>query len=75
MWEDDDTWPDNDVYGQIVSTAGTRVGGSIPICTASGLQGERKVRVACGGSRYFVVWPDARNGEENWDIYARLVNV
>lgn len=74
VWEAEASSEGDDVYGQIVSTSGSRVGGPIPICTAFGPQGERGTRLAYGGSRYLVVWQDGRNGEDDWDIYARLVN-
>jgi hypothetical protein len=74
VWEDDDTYPDDDVYGRLVTPSGAYASDPIPICTAPGLQGEQEIRVAFGGGRFLVTWPDARDGTSNWDIYARLVN-
>ena len=71
VW-DDDGHEDADVYGQLVSTAGSRVGTEIPIGVES--MDERNAEVAYDGSRYLVAWTSKRDsGPELYDIYGCFV--
>jgi hypothetical protein len=63
-----------DVYGALVSPAGTVVANDLPISTAPGFQG--RPAVSFDGTRYLVAWADIRTGTSGADdeIYAARVN-
>ncbi len=70
VWDDKVNGLD-DIYGQLLSSDGTAIGSSFPICTAVGPQNHPAVDYNSVENEWMVVWQDSRN--ENWDIYgARL---
>ncbi len=73
VWDDevDTNTYDWNVLGQLVSPAGTLVGGVIPICTEPGPQ--LPTGVAFDGNHYLTVWMDMSN-PANWDCYGQFLN-
>ena len=59
VWTDDDNNPNDDVYGQFISKAGTLVGSPFPISQAARKQTVNSI--AFDGANYLVVWEDSRN--------------
>lgn len=77
VWQDDATRPNDDIYGQFISTSGTRVGSAFPISRARGRQGHEGISSAFGGTDYLVVWTDERYsvaGQGPRYVYGQLVS-
>lgn len=73
VWDDAANYPNDDIYGQLVSRSGALVGSPFPICTAPGMQDLTRggPPIAFGAGKYLVVWRDGRSGTNA--SYARLV--
>jgi hypothetical protein len=69
-WTDDETTPQNQVYGQFVTPSGTLVGASFRIGRASG--GEEVSDLVFGGGKYLVVWV-CRGDEVCTGVHGQLV--
>ena len=74
-------WPSNDIYGQLLSSAGLRQGNSFPICNEPLPQSGPVVAYNSVDNEYMVLWGDLRNtiliGDEPImvvDSYAQLVS-
>jgi hypothetical protein len=63
-----------DVYGQIVSSSASLVGGNFAISLAAGDQWAPEVAYNSTDNEYLVVWWDLRNGLGNSDVYGRRVS-
>ena len=85
VWEDDATFPYNDIYGQFISPLGNLIGSPFPISQAAGRQEMGAIgAIGFGGTNYLVVWQDFRNDNDHdgqcdsgegtcIDIYGQLV--
>src|SRR3972149_705913 len=62
----------NDIYGQLISTAGALSGANFSITTASNDQ--NTPRVTYDGINYFVTWQDSRNSTTFREIYGNGVS-
>jgi hypothetical protein len=60
-----------DIKGRTVTPSG-ELGSVIDICTASNCQADSNVQYDSVNDRFCVVWEDARNGQNNYNIYGRL---
>ncbi len=79
VWPDDtkssEEHNDDDILGRLVSRAGAPIGSVIPICTAPEMQGFDQVNsLVFDGLNYLTAWTDARNGDDDANIYARLIS-
>ena len=73
VWEDDANSPNNDVYGQFISSAGQLAGGQLPLCTQT--ENQYSPSVCFGRTHYLVAWPSRRRGSpELYDIEGCLVS-
>lgn len=74
VWEDGRNGSANsDIYGQLVTPAGTLAGPEIPITTEA--ERQRAPAVAFDGTNSLVVWQSRRSGSpELWDTYGRFVS-
>jgi hypothetical protein len=61
-----------DVYGQLVTTAGALLGPAIPISTQD--ESQKAPAVAFDGTNYLVAWASRRSGPELWDVYGRFIS-
>jgi hypothetical protein len=68
VWTDDATYPNHDVYGQLISTSGALFGPPFPISADAGAQDVQSV--AFNGSNFLVVWWDGTDD----GLYGRLVS-
>ena len=74
VWEDKRNGSANsDIYGQLVTPAGTLAGPEIPITTEA--ERQRAPSVAFDGTNSLVVWQSRRSGSpELWDTYGRFLS-
>jgi PKD repeat protein len=69
-WQDQRT-SDHNIYAQRFDANGTKVGGEITVCDASGNQGFPAIAMN-SQDEFFVTWEDYRNsGTTGWDVYAQ----
>ncbi|MCR4318742.1 MAG: fibronectin type III domain-containing protein [Candidatus Brocadiaceae bacterium] len=74
VWGDDANYPNDDIYGQFISTAGTLVGTPFAINQAAGYQDQSGLRsVIFDGLNYFVVWGSAPVRDGCNDEYGQFV--
>jgi hypothetical protein len=59
VWTDDANHPNDDIYGQLISSSGSLLGSPFPITKASGRQ--EIGGIAFDGTNYLIVWEDFRN--------------
>jgi hypothetical protein len=62
------------IGGALVTPAGT-VTSRFIICDSSGIQADPSVTYDSTSHRFFVVWEDARDSPNNYDVYGRIYNV
>ncbi len=77
VWEDDATYPNDDIYGQFIDTSGDLAGSPFPISTAAGKQRFEFIGIAFGGTDYLVIWTDGRDsiGDQGpWYVYGQFVS-
>lgn len=65
--------PDSkNIIARFVSTSGNVDNSDIIICEEDDVQGDPMVKFDNKNNRFCVVWEDARNGKNNYNIYGRL---
>ena len=75
VWRDQRIGPDNDnsdIYGQLITPAGTLLGSEIAISTQAGKQ--RHPAAAFDGTNYLTVWISQQAGGGQWDTYGRFIS-
>jgi hypothetical protein len=75
VWDDYRSGPENDIYGQRVSSGGALAGINFPISTAPANQRFPKVAYDSLDNSYLVVWEDFRTGQFNIEIYGQRVSI
>lgn len=70
VWADDESYPNDDIYGQLVSTSGEPVTEAFPISPAQGH--DSRPMVAYGGGQYLVAWTD--RSSDNPRVRGQLVS-
>jgi len=73
VWEDYRSGTNFDIYGQLISTTGTLIGGNFTISTAPDDQWYPSVAYDSVNQRFLVAWEDNRSGT-TWNIYGQLIN-
>jgi hypothetical protein len=63
-----------DIGGALVTPDGT-VTSRFIICDSTGIQADPYVAFDSKNHRFFVVWEDAREGTQNYDVYGRIYSV
>lgn len=71
IWEDDASYPNDDVYGQRISPAGSLVGAPFSVSAAAGFQHISGHALAYGGGKYLTVFHDNRSGTDS--VYGQLI--
>jgi hypothetical protein len=63
-----------DIYARTVQRSGSTLvlGSVINVCTQTNCQADPNVEFDSVNNRFCVVWEDARNGQDNYNIYGRL---
>jgi hypothetical protein len=74
VWTDGRNNTGGDVYGQLISSSGSLVGGSIAISTASNSQARPGIAYNSINDQYLVVWEDSRNTSSESDIYGQIMS-
>ena len=74
VWEDprNSTGSNTDIYGQIVNSDGSLIGGNIAVSTAVNHQFHPSTTYDSVNQRFFVVWMDSRITD--YDLYGQLVD-
>lgn len=74
VWRDERNGSGNrDIYGQLVSPAGTLFGSEIPIATQA--ENEQEPSTAFDGTNYLVIWQSKRAAPpELYDTYGKLIS-
>ncbi len=75
VWDDYRSGPENDIYGQRVSSSGVLAGINFPISTAPDNQRFPKVAYDSLDNSYLIVWEDFRTGLVNIEIYGQRVSI
>ncbi len=75
VWEDNRnaTTTGEDIYGQLISSSGSLIGGNIAISTATGNQQRPGVAYNSTLDQFLVVWGDDRTPADGSDIYGQIV--
>jgi hypothetical protein len=73
VWQGYDRVTGVNIYGQRLSASGSPVGGAFAISEAAGAQVVPSVAYDASAGQYWVVWTDARAGQD-MDIYARRLS-
>ncbi len=64
---------EGDIYGQLVTPSGTKLGSEIPIAADTGYQTEPSI--GFDGTNYLAVWQNRRvSGAELYDTYAKFIS-
>lgn len=75
-WEDERNGNNNsDIYAQRIDTSGVVqwTTNGVLLCNATDNQFIPKISIDGAGGA-IITWTDLRNGSQNWDIYAQLIN-
>ena len=77
VWSDDANYPNNDIYGQFISTSGALVGSPFTINTAAGKQELASSSIIFDGTNYLVTWQDGRvsiGDQGPWYAYGQIIS-
>jgi hypothetical protein len=76
VWEDDRSFDNRgyDIYGQLVSFDGSRVGSNFRISRSNSDEFSPAVAYSPHDGRFLVVWEDNRRDDSSKDIYGQLVS-
>jgi len=72
-WDDDRSGDFRDIYGQLISSTGTLIGGEFTICTENMYQYLPSVAYDPVSQHFLVVWEDYRSFS-SYDIYGQLIS-
>jgi hypothetical protein len=70
VWPDDATYPNDILYGQLISKAGATVGS--PFIIGQPVSSHGAIGLVFDGNNYFVAWPNAGGGD-SVDIYGQFI--